>query len=77
MRRLCTCWHKGDVKVQLHTFVTSKLEGDGVIITTPRQLYLREDTELVLKRLGGPWGHFGICPHRDSFLGPWRVINTN
>jgi hypothetical protein len=74
MRRLCTRRHKGEVKVQLHTFSTSDLEGDGVIITTPRQLYLRKDPVLILKRLGEPGGHFGwhgkFCPHRDSLLGP-------
>jgi len=72
MRSLCR--HKREVKVQLHTFWTSELEGNGVIITTPRQLYLREDLVLILKRLRGPWGHFGwhvkFRPHRDFFLGP-------
>jgi len=74
MRRLCTRGHKGKVKVQLHTFSTLALEGDGVIITTPRQLYLREDPVLILKRLGGLGGHFEwhgkFSPHRDSLLGP-------
>jgi hypothetical protein len=71
MRRLCR--YKGEVKVQFHTFSTSEL-GDGVIITTPRQLYLPEDPVFILKRLGGPCGHFGwhgkFHPHWDSFLGP-------
>jgi hypothetical protein len=73
MRRLCTCKHKGEIKVQLHTFSTSELEGSGVIITTPRQFYLREHPVLFLKRLGGPGCHFEwhgkLCPHQDSLLG--------
>ena len=50
MRRLCK--HKGGVKVQLHTFSNSELEGDGVIITTLRQIYLREDPILILQEVG-------------------------
>jgi hypothetical protein len=50
MIRLCK--HKGEVKVQLHTFSISELKGDGVIITTLRQIYLREDPVLILKEAG-------------------------
>jgi hypothetical protein len=59
MRRLCR--HKREVTVLLHTLSTSDPEGDGVTITSPRQLKLRKDPVLILQETVWTLGKFWVA----------------